>query len=191
MLAVACSPSVLIFAIRLTAGRFARCRFSVRPRRRLPFHAELLAIRDGRHPGAGRAGRQRAGGQADLPLPSVGRLRARPGAKKEFGSGIRNSEFNHGPHRNHRCFALRRAAGRVVCHGAEICLATGPAPAGTNAPVTVQTPNAAAAPGTAPAATTGLRCARRFPASTPMCRSKCSCSPTRTRATRSRRAAAG
>ena len=50
------------------------------------FHADLLAIRDGGNSGARRAGGWLAGGEADLPVSSVGQLRARPGARK----GIRN-----------------------------------------------------------------------------------------------------
>ena len=105
--------SVLIFAIALYRWTISpAARFLFGPDRRLPFHADLLAIRDGRDSCAGRAGRRLAGGQTDLPLPSVGRLRARSGAEtrsRKSEVGIQN--IIHGPHRHHRCHALRRSAG--------------------------------------------------------------------------------
>ena len=89
----------------------------------------MLAIRDGRGPRARRAGRRLAGTETDLPLSSVGRLRARSGAAAEF----RSSEFKvqitpgvhtviyHGSHWHHRCFALRAPAWLLVCRAAKVC----------------------------------------------------------------------
>jgi len=57
---------------RVSLDDFAGAIFFIRADRRLPFHADMLAICDRRDSRAGRDGGRLAGGEADLPLSSVG-----------------------------------------------------------------------------------------------------------------------
>ena len=86
--------SILIFAIRAYRLTISPAQiFLFGPTGGCRFTPTLFAIRDGRGSRARRDHGRRAGGEADLPLPSVGRLRPRSGSEKEIG--IRNSEVSN------------------------------------------------------------------------------------------------
>ena len=59
----------------------------------MPFYAELFGLRARSDQAARRAARRVAGGPADLSLPSLEQLRARPGAQRKFKVEDRKSEL--------------------------------------------------------------------------------------------------
>ena len=59
----------------------------------MPFYAELFGLRAGSDSAARRAARRLADDTADLSLPSLERLRTRPGAHRKFKIERRRAEF--------------------------------------------------------------------------------------------------